>query len=601
MAFLLRQISHSADGREIVRPSRVEGDRLTIGRDPGCDVHLTDLAVALTHATVERAGPAVLSVAAGPGLYVELNGRKVTSGSIDVSGGGDIRIASHFLRFLPTPADSSEIGIDIERVAEARGDLDASDDRLFSLASVLPSKRVAAWLFALLVLGLCLAWPIKSYYDRQQRQDQQTAARQFHADEMWSAGALSLAHSQLENDCQACHVKAFEAVPDAACKDCHTNIHDHADPFRLARAEPDLGRWGRIELAFKETFGIPPGRCVECHTEHEGPQQMPATAQRFCSDCHATLKEKLPDTKLANAGDFGTAHPEFQPVVLARWNGDRPVLQRVSLAATPREDSNLKFPHDLHLSKTGGVAQMARRLGDEFGFGEALACKDCHDATPDGVRFQPVNMEEDCAMCHSLAFDRQGGTIRTLRHGEPRQVVADLRDFYRARPGASLDADGRRRPGIARAPGGSAQAAQAIRAVFSPGGACYDCHQVVAPPRGSLAFDIRPVAFPVRYMHKGWFDHKPHQTEECATCHKADSSDDASDLLLPDLASCRTCHGGESARKAVPSSCAMCHDYHMDDGAPSMLIRQRVRGKKKDTTIADADPASLRRAAAERR
>ena len=48
MAFLLRQISHSADGREIVRPSRVEGDRLTIGRDPGCDVHLTDLAVALT-------------------------------------------------------------------------------------------------------------------------------------------------------------------------------------------------------------------------------------------------------------------------------------------------------------------------------------------------------------------------------------------------------------------------------------------------------------------------------------------------------------------------------------------------------------------------
>ena len=187
MAFLLRQISHSADGREIVRPSRVEGDRLTIGRDPGCDVHLTDLAVALTHATVERAGPAVLSVAAGPGLYVELNGRKVTSGSIDVAGGGDIRIASHFLRFLPTPADSSEIGIDIERVAEARADLDASDDRLFSLASVLPSKRVAAWLFALLVLGLCLAWPIKSYYDRQQRQDQQAAARQFHADEMWSA------------------------------------------------------------------------------------------------------------------------------------------------------------------------------------------------------------------------------------------------------------------------------------------------------------------------------------------------------------------------------------------------------------------------------
>jgi len=30
----------------------------------------------------------------------------------------------------------------------------------------------------------------------------------------------------------------------------------------------------------------------------------------------------------------------------------------------------------------------------------------------------------------------------------------------------------------------------------------------------------------------------------------------------------------------------MCHDYHQDTGKPSMLIRQRVRGKKRDTTIA---------------
>src|SRR3546814_15855195 len=89
---------------------------------------------------------------------------------------------------------------------------------------------------------------------------------------------------------------------------------------------------------------------------------------------------------------------------------------------------------------------MARRLGTDFGFGDALVCKDCHDATPDGVRFQPVNMEADCAMCHSLAFDRVGGTIRTLRHGEPEQVVADLRDFYRSRSPAPRAGATRRRP-----------------------------------------------------------------------------------------------------------------------------------------------------------
>src|SRR3546814_4184476 len=99
---------------------------------------------------------------------------------------------------------------------------------------------------------------------------------------------------------------------------------------------------------------------------------------------------------------------------MSDWSSDvcasdrRPVLQRVSLERHPRETSNLKFPHALHLSKTGGVAQMARRLAGDYGFGQALACKDCHDETPDGVRFQPVSMKEDCAMCHSLAFDRVG-------------------------------------------------------------------------------------------------------------------------------------------------------------------------------------------------
>ena len=600
MAFLLRQISHSAEGREIVRPSRIEGDQLTIGRAPECDVHLTDLAVALRHAAVERLGDR-LQVTVGEGLTVELNGRKVTSGRIELGTGGDILIASHVLRFMPTPSGSDEIAVNVERVTESEVKLGKADERMFSLSAAMPSKRAAAWLLSLLVLGIFLAWPIKAYYDRQQ---QKSAAAKFHPDTMWSSGKLSQVHAGLEDNCQACHVKAFEAVRDESCKACHTKVHDHADPFRLARAQPDLDRWGKVKLAFQETFDIPPGRCVECHTEHEGPQAMPATAQRFCSDCHQTLKDKLPDTRLANAGDFGTSHPEFQPAVLMRWNNDRPVMQRVSLAQRPQEMSNLKFPHAMHLSKTNGVAQMARRLAGDHGFGQSLACADCHDADPSGTRFQPVNMEQDCAMCHSLDFERAGGVIRTLRHGEPEQVVADLRDFYRGNavpPPPNFGSVARRRPGevmeartriqFARGAGNPTRADQAIRAVFSPGGACFDCHQVQAPAGRSLNFKIRPVAFPVRYMHKGWFDHRPHEQEKCETCHKANTSNNAADLLLPDLASCRTCHGGENSRADVPSSCAMCHDYHMDSGTPSMLIRQRVRGKKRDTTIASAAPA----------
>ena len=87
-------------------------------------------------------------------------------------------------------------------------------------------------------------------------------------------------------------------------------------------------------------------------------------------------------------------------------------------------------------------------------------------------------------------------------------------------------------------------------------------------------------------MHHGWFNHRAHKTETCESCHKAGASVSASDLLLPNLASCRTCHGGESAAGKVQSSCAMCHDYHMGTGKPSILVQQRIGAKKRERNAA---------------
>jgi hypothetical protein len=598
VAFLLRTVSTSAEGREIVRTARVEGDRLTIGRGPESDVRLTDLAVGLLHASVEKLGSR-LEVFAEEGVTVHLNGRKTARGAVALATGGELRIASHLLRFMPAAAGSDEIRVDVERVTEGGVKLDRSAERLFSLASVMPGKRPLAWLLTLLVLTLCLAWPIKAYHDRQQKAEQ---FARFQADRLWSSGHLSQGHAALGNDCTACHVKPFEAVADAACKSCHTGIHGHADPFRLARAQPDLTRWGRFQLAVKEQFGIPAGRCADCHTEHEGPQQMPPTPQRFCSDCHAGLDRKLPDTKIGNADDFARVHPQFRPALITGWRGGRPQLERVSIADRPREASGLKFPHALHLSPGGGVAQMARRLGGEYGFGSKLQCSNCHQPEPQGSSFQAVDMESNCAMCHTLAFARSGNTVRTLRHGDPEQVVAELRDFYRLRSPVApltLAPSARRRPGealrteerirfqrSAHSPG----VADAVRAVFSRGGACYDCHQVSAPSPGSLDFRIHPVAFQTRYIKHGWFDHRAHATETCSSCHAAERSNSASDLLLPGIDTCRTCHGGEQSSKPVVSSCAMCHDYHGDEGAPSMIIRQRIRGHRSEAKIAAKEP-----------
>src|SRR3546814_16427443 len=126
MTFLLRQISRSAEGREIVRSSRVEGDRLTIGRGPECDIHLTDLAVALHHATVERTGDR-LSVRTEKGLYVHLNGRKANEGSFDLPADGDIPIARPRIRVL-TAAVGAAVAIAIPR-AQDTGSKDGSQGR----------------------------------------------------------------------------------------------------------------------------------------------------------------------------------------------------------------------------------------------------------------------------------------------------------------------------------------------------------------------------------------------------------------------------------------------------------------------------------------
>ena len=133
-----------------------------------------------------------------------------------------------------------------------------------------------------------------------------------------------------------------------------------------------------------------------------------------------------------------------------------------------------------------------------------------------------------------------------------------------------------------------------IRATFAPGGVCGECHTVGFG--GADGVRIAPVAQPTRYFRNGWFDHRPHLNLDvrgtdgsrkwgCRDCHAAEKSNSSSDLLLPSLANCQQCHTGESGathaklvRSGTASGCAMCHDYHADDGAPWVLQRS---GRKK--------------------
>ena len=570
MIFRLRTIDHTGDGREIVRERDLDQPGLTIGRDAANDIHLPDLAVEAQHARISLGSEGRIKVEATGTLGFTRDGASSTSATIDPASGGELRFGSY--RIALSQADDGAVLLTIRKVDDAAEEAPFDEKRSFSLIGSMPGKRVMAWVLGIAVLLAFLAVPVVSSLTRAPKST-------VSGDAAWSSGPLSLAHHGLEGKCEACHVKPFEAVQDQSCKACHATVHDHADAARMlgARGDAPLGR--KFLQTVAHQFGRPgPGSCVSCHTEHEGAGRMEPTHQQFCADCHGTLAARLSDTKLGNAGDFGTLHPQFRPQVAL--TAGSPALTRVSLDQHPREASGLTFPHRLHLDSLGGAAKMAMRLGSGAGYGSALQCANCHRKSEDGVRFQPVNMERDCESCHSLAYDRVGSTVRTLKHGDVAQMKADLLAAdHGASPVRTTMISGRQRPGgfatsgpyyanFSRPSGGEGM----IRQALSRDGVCGECH---TPVIGAGGMTVLPVTQVSRFMLNGWFDHKAHSTEKCISCHAAPTSQTSADLLLPDVKQCRSCHLGEDSSAAkVPSSCAMCHAYHPAPTAPPSARRE---------------------------
>ncbi len=572
MAFLIRTIDLTADGREIVRESELAGWTVTIGRASESDLHLPDLAVEQQHAVIEAEEDGRCTVSSVGGLAFTVDGRKAEHATFEPHEGTELGFGSY--RVTVSQESDGPVALTVRRVRKAAGTKDIN--RGFALASALPGKRPMAWIGLAAVLVAFLAIPIVTNLGRAPAEPDIDGEGQTVMDASWSTGALSLAHHSLEDNCEACHVEPFVSVRDETCLACHEEIADHADIARQNTGRGPLSQGDALLWAVAERFGKEgPGSCTTCHTEHEGEGRMVSPAQQFCAECHDGLDTRLTDTALASAADFGEMHPQFKAVFHPTLGSDE--TRRISLAEGPVERHGLRFPHRLHLDPNGGVARMAGNIGAKKGYGEALVCADCHRPTADRAGFLPVEMESDCEACHSLVYDRVGSTFRTLRHGDVEQLRADLAAMDRA-PRRPITT-GRRRPGEF-APGGlyyqefgrPNRSLVGITRALSQGGVCGECH---IPTSTDGRPDVVPVHLRDNYLLNGWFGHDAHGQEECTTCHAAEQSGSSSDLLLPGIAICRDCHLGEDATDAaVPSSCAMCHSYHprkdrMPDGHPA--------------------------------
>ncbi len=223
MSFILRRISTTKTGKQIVRDQPLPGTSITLGRDGGNTIHVADLAVNPQHATISSADGRHVRVQASEGLGFDLNGRTLDTADIDSAAGAELRFGGHRLTIA---REGENIILLVERIDElSQSSKDVDEARAFSLAAVMPGRRMGAWAFALVVLLAFLVGPIWAWHSYR---SVDVRPQGYHADKAWLSGPLSSAHASLKNDCQACHVDAFVAVTDKACVGCHTGEHKEA-------------------------------------------------------------------------------------------------------------------------------------------------------------------------------------------------------------------------------------------------------------------------------------------------------------------------------------------------------------------------------------
>ena len=586
MTCTIRNLKRSPAGRESIRERDFEGSEITFGRDAQCDVQFQDLSVALYHARLSYDPEGQVFLHIQDGQRVSVNNRIQTGTAGPLPIGCLIKIGI-FNITLEAPSEKSGLVALVEKTTKETASTDEFDEqKVFGLKRALPSKRLMAWVFSSAILFLCLFLPVQT---NKNPQGDISKFIPIQTDLFWNSGPLSLMHSNLKHDCASCHVNGWEAVTDSSCLDCHEDIQDHAPVVDMMKGAPKAAGFDATLQDVSQAFGRPADRCSSCHVEHNGRSHIMPNSQSLCTDCHSGLDNRLVDTGISNVSGFDRSHPQFRPVVITQASFDTAKTEKISLDDNPKGNSGLKFPHDIHLSGTGAVARMAGNLDDRYGFADGVDCADCHRPEAGGALYDPVSMTNDCAMCHSIVFEDDGGTLRTLRHGEPEDVIASMKDFYDAKAlanirDAEMNSETRRRPGRAASlrtlnrrelafKQSEQRTVSKVDAIFSEGGACYDCHVIDRPADVStMAFKVRPISISDAFYPRSPFNHNAHEIEglSCKSCHAAESSKTSDDILLPKINICQDCHiseasfreGGEFRVGAFPTNCLTCHGFH---------------------------------------
>jgi hypothetical protein len=440
-----------------------------------------------------------------------------------------------------------------------------------------PRKRARFWLsFLLPLLGLVwIAW------------------RGFSGDHrVYSSGRLSRAHAVLEKECAACHVRqagAFSArAEDNACLGCHDGPIHHASQS----ATP---------------------HCATCHTEHRGTINISAATNQACAECHGELKASLPTTRFAwHINSLEDGHPEF--AALRPFAGTpasdpgtiklnhaihmKPIRRGPNGPLVNLECGNCHRPIAVDADLTYAdpkyrAAAVSYKDSDEF---LPIHAETLKAPKPVSGRelMAPVKFANACAGCHSLAFDKRFD--EGAPHDKPEIVHAFLvrkfQQYIAAHPGEvrvqrdpNRELTGRPLPPqvriLTQAEWVNERTAEAEELLWRK--TCKQCHtlgwatknpsmvisQSVAETESTSKSSASRSTLPyveqaniiLQWITHAKFDHDAHRGFTCVSCHpKALTSTESSDLLLPGIATCKTCHAPGPGH--AESRCFECHTYH---------------------------------------
>jgi cytochrome c7-like protein len=415
-----------------------------------------------------------------------------------------------------------------------------------------PFRSWRLWL-SILIPVIALAW---------------FAAQRASSQKVYSSGPLSAAHAVLGKRCNVCHVTTlgvFRAkVGDEACLKCHDAPAHHANNV---------------------TFTV---SCGSCHAEHRGSIRLASMDDGSCTQCHADLLTRDGSQPyVRTVKDFDQQHPQFAALRPGASDPGRIKLNhyahlRPNLAG-PAGPVQMDCQGCHRLTATAGtwpygisqppLQPVSQPASQTITSAASMSADARHSHSLDYML--PISYVNQCAGCHvrDLQFDKRFDQVAP--HDKPEVVQAFLvqkySDYFASHPGALSEpvAPERILPGKMKLPLPTPRTRQewmdqqlmlADLLLFGKG--CKLCH-VMIEGSGPLPM-VAKSSIPARWFLHADFSHDSHRLLTCTACHdRTPESRETADILLPGIASCRSCHqDGGPRHDAASGRCSECHSYH---------------------------------------